>query len=157
MTEPETGQGAEPRLRLNDFLPYRLSVLSNTISSAIAARYQSAFGLTIWQWRVMAVLGETPGLMASQVLKENEANPEVQEKEAHKEKEENQDNQELLEKEVARVQLDQADLKVQLGNGALLEKGEHEERLGSEDSLGNQVHTYNTITLTVKARQNFTI
>lgn len=67
MTEPEKDEGAEPRLSLNDFLPYRLSVLSNTISSAIAARYQSAFGLTIWQWRVMAVLGETPGLMASQV------------------------------------------------------------------------------------------
>lgn len=67
MSEPEKGQGREPRLRLNDFLPYRLSVLSNTISSAIAERYQSAFGLTIWQWRVMAVIGETPGLTASQV------------------------------------------------------------------------------------------
>ncbi|MCI4646090.1 MAG: MarR family transcriptional regulator [Hyphomonadaceae bacterium] len=64
-TEENTGSG--PTLSLSDFLPYRLSVLSNTISSSIAARYQSAFGLTIWQWRVMAVLGETPGLTASQV------------------------------------------------------------------------------------------
>ncbi|MEM0985738.1 MAG: MarR family winged helix-turn-helix transcriptional regulator [Pseudomonadota bacterium] len=49
-------------LRLGDFLPFRLSVLSNTISSAIAVTYENRFGLNIWQWRCMAVLGETPGL-----------------------------------------------------------------------------------------------
>lgn len=67
MTQPSANRTSGARLRLAEFLPYRLSVLSNTISSAIAARYQSAFGLTIWQWRVMAVIGETPGLTASQV------------------------------------------------------------------------------------------
>ncbi len=54
-------------LRLSAFLPFKLSVLTNTISRRIAERYDREFGLTIWQWRVMAVLGETPGLSASAV------------------------------------------------------------------------------------------
>ncbi len=54
-------------LKLKEFLPYRLSVLSNRISSDIARRYQERFSLTIPQWRVMASLGETPGLSARQV------------------------------------------------------------------------------------------
>ena len=55
------------KLKLKDFLPYRLSVLSNRISSDIARRYQERFALTIPEWRVMASLGETPGLSARQV------------------------------------------------------------------------------------------
>ena len=55
-------------LRLRAFLPYRLSVLSNTISKQIAALYQSQFGLSIWQWRVMAVLGEAAGLDATEIV-----------------------------------------------------------------------------------------
>jgi DNA-binding MarR family transcriptional regulator len=54
-------------LRLSAFLPYRLSVLTNTISRRIADRYDAAFGVSIWQWRVMAVLGEAPGLSATEV------------------------------------------------------------------------------------------
>ena len=54
-------------LRLSAFLPFRLSVLTNTMSRRIAERYDQEFGLSIWQWRVMAVLGETPGLSASAV------------------------------------------------------------------------------------------
>ncbi|MEL6388096.1 MAG: MarR family winged helix-turn-helix transcriptional regulator [Pseudomonadota bacterium] len=56
-----------PSLRLSEFLPYRLSVLSNTVSSGIADAYGARFGLTIWQWRCMAVIGETPGLAARDV------------------------------------------------------------------------------------------
>ena len=54
-------------LVLSAFLPYRLSVLSNTVSRAIADRYQREFGLSIWQWRIMAVLGESESLTASEV------------------------------------------------------------------------------------------
>ena len=49
------------------FLPYRLSVLTNTMSRAFARRYGERFGLSIPEWRVMAVLGRWPGLTASQV------------------------------------------------------------------------------------------
>jgi DNA-binding MarR family transcriptional regulator len=56
-----------PKLHLEKFLPYRLSVLSNTVSSAIAAAYFMNFGLSIPEWRVMAVLASTPGLSAAEV------------------------------------------------------------------------------------------
>jgi DNA-binding MarR family transcriptional regulator len=46
-----------PHFALEAFLPYRLSILANTVSNAIAREYQGRFGLTIPEWRVMAVLG----------------------------------------------------------------------------------------------------
>ena len=57
----------EPSLHLAAFLPYRLSVLSNRVSNAIATMYEREFALTIWQWRVLAVVAEGKGLTASQV------------------------------------------------------------------------------------------
>ena len=54
-------------LRLARFLPYRLSVLSNRISQDISALYSARFGLSVTEWRVMAVLGHEPDLSASQV------------------------------------------------------------------------------------------
>ncbi len=62
--EPEPGN---PTLELEDFLPYRLSVLSNTISGAIAEAYSERFGLSIPEWRVLAVLGQSPDISAKQV------------------------------------------------------------------------------------------
>lgn len=63
--EPPTTQHAQ--LELKNFLPYRLSVLSNRISSAIAREYSERFGLGVTEWRVMAVLGRNRGLSANQV------------------------------------------------------------------------------------------
>ncbi len=54
-------------LILEDFLPYRLSVLSNTVSAAIAEAYSDHFGLSISEWRVLAVLGRFPGISAGEV------------------------------------------------------------------------------------------
>lgn len=54
-------------LNLDHFVPYRLSVLTNRVSSAIARHYSDRFDLSIPEWRVMAVLGQTPGLSARQV------------------------------------------------------------------------------------------
>ena len=55
------------RLDLDRFLPYRLSVLSNAVSAAIAREYAQRFELGITEWRVMAVLGLLPGLSAGEV------------------------------------------------------------------------------------------
>lgn len=52
---------------LDRFLPYRLSVLTNLVSSAIADAYQQRFGLGIPEWRVLAVLARHPGLSAAEV------------------------------------------------------------------------------------------
>lgn len=54
-------------LQLEHFLPYRLSIVSNTISQAIADDYQSRFDLSVTEWRVMAVLARYPGLSAREV------------------------------------------------------------------------------------------
>ena len=55
------------RLQLEDFLPYRLSVLTNLVSTAIAGAYRERFGLSIPEWRVLAVLANSPDLSAAQV------------------------------------------------------------------------------------------
>ena len=54
-------------LELEKFLPYQLSVLSNTVSQAIARDYADRFQLSITQWRVVAVLGRYDGLSAREV------------------------------------------------------------------------------------------
>ena len=56
------------RLKLDEFVPYRLSVLSNRVSGAIARQYTERFGLTMAEWRVMAVLGSSPGLPARDLV-----------------------------------------------------------------------------------------
>jgi DNA-binding MarR family transcriptional regulator len=54
-------------LKLDQFLPYRLSVLSNTVSTAIATAYSKRFDLTIPEWRVLAVLADKPSLTAAEI------------------------------------------------------------------------------------------
>ncbi len=54
-------------LILENFLPYRLSILSNTVSSTIARIYDKRFSLSIPEWRVIAILGRFPGLSAVEV------------------------------------------------------------------------------------------
>lgn len=57
---------AEP-LKLEKFLPYRLAVLSNTVSTTVARAYDKRFNVSIPEWRVIAVLGRFPGLSAVEV------------------------------------------------------------------------------------------
>ncbi|HEY0198119.1 MAG TPA: MarR family winged helix-turn-helix transcriptional regulator [Rhodanobacter sp.] len=54
-------------LQLEHFLPYRLSILSNTISQAIAEDYQRLYDISVTEWRVMAVLARFDGLSAREV------------------------------------------------------------------------------------------
>jgi DNA-binding MarR family transcriptional regulator len=46
------------KLRLQDYLPYRLSVATNAVSRLIARAYESKFALKIPQWRLIAVLAD---------------------------------------------------------------------------------------------------
>ncbi len=55
------------KLKLQNFLPYRLSVLSNRISRAIADDYERQFSLSLLEWRVIAVLAEGDGLSAAKI------------------------------------------------------------------------------------------
>jgi DNA-binding MarR family transcriptional regulator len=54
-------------LILEDFLPYRLSITSHTVSTNIAHIYEKRFGVSIPEWRVIAILGRFPGLSAVEV------------------------------------------------------------------------------------------
>ncbi|MCJ7589807.1 MAG: MarR family transcriptional regulator [Woeseiaceae bacterium] len=54
-------------LKLENFLPYRLAVLSNTVSTTVARAYDKRFRVSIPEWRVIAVLGRFPGLSAVEV------------------------------------------------------------------------------------------
>jgi DNA-binding MarR family transcriptional regulator len=62
----KTNSGRTPRERpaangaafkLEDFLPYRLSVAANRVSRMFARRYSEAYGLSIPEWRVLAIVG----------------------------------------------------------------------------------------------------
>jgi DNA-binding MarR family transcriptional regulator len=53
---------------LEEFLPYELSVTASRTSRLFARRYEAAYGLSIAEWRVMAVVGRfgtiTPSAVA---------------------------------------------------------------------------------------------
>jgi len=57
-------------LILEKFMPYRLARLSSTVSTTIARAYDKEFGLSIPEWRVIAVLGRFPGLSAVEVAEQ---------------------------------------------------------------------------------------
>lgn len=57
----------EPLLTLERYLPYRLSLLSNKVSETVAKTYKDKFAISITEWRIMAVLGEYPGISADEV------------------------------------------------------------------------------------------
>ena len=58
----------EPKpLNLNEFLPYRLSVVTNKVSRNMGNIYSDKFDLSIAEWRVMAVLGQDKDLSADEV------------------------------------------------------------------------------------------
>jgi DNA-binding MarR family transcriptional regulator len=53
--------------KLEDFLPYRLSVAANRVSRLFARRYSEAYGLSIPEWRVLAMVGRFGTLSPSAV------------------------------------------------------------------------------------------
>ncbi|MCG7359716.1 MarR family transcriptional regulator [Roseomonas sp. ACRSG] len=61
-------QPEDDPLILQDFLPYRLSVVTEAVSSLFATRYQERFGISIPEWRVVAVVGQHGSLSTQQVI-----------------------------------------------------------------------------------------
>lgn len=59
LSQTEAAQGG---LKLDDYLPYRLSVASNAVSGLIARAYEDRFGLSVPQWRLICVLAEDGGI-----------------------------------------------------------------------------------------------
>ena len=52
---------------LERFFPYRLSVLSNTVTRALASLYESEHDLTIAEWRLLAILARFGPISANGV------------------------------------------------------------------------------------------
>jgi len=63
-----SGGDGEAGLRLDSYLPYRLSVASNAVSGLIARAYEDRFGLTVPQWRLLCVLAEDGRLSQVQIV-----------------------------------------------------------------------------------------
>jgi DNA-binding MarR family transcriptional regulator len=57
---------------LEEFLPYELSIAANRTSRLFARRYSEAFGLTIADWRVLAVVGRFGDITPSAVAERTE-------------------------------------------------------------------------------------
>ena len=56
-----------PDFDLESFLPYRLSVTTNRVSRAFAAHYEQEFGISIPEWRAIAVLGAFAPLSSNEI------------------------------------------------------------------------------------------
>lgn len=66
-SRPAKAASATAALHLTRFLPYRLSVLANTVSHTVAKLYDKRFGITIPEWRIIAVLGGGETLSAGEI------------------------------------------------------------------------------------------
>lgn len=52
---------------LEDFLPYRLAVLAGMVSQGFGRLYSERFGITIPEWRVIAMLGQHGTLTSKEI------------------------------------------------------------------------------------------
>ncbi|WP_271077068.1 MarR family winged helix-turn-helix transcriptional regulator [Aurantiacibacter sp. MUD61] len=59
----------QPASLLSRFLPYQLSLASNAVSGRIAMEYRQRWGLSIPEWRVMAVLGDAGAMTQRDLTK----------------------------------------------------------------------------------------
>ena len=62
----DVAQGEVPPLKLDDFLPHRLNVLSSLVSQALTRVY-GRHGIGIPEWRVLVTLGEN-GVMTGKAV-----------------------------------------------------------------------------------------
>lgn len=62
------GPGSTAPLDLERFLPFRLSVLANRLTRAVARVYMQRFHLSAPEWRTMAVLGLYGAMSANSVV-----------------------------------------------------------------------------------------
>jgi DNA-binding MarR family transcriptional regulator len=54
-------------LKLDRFLPYRLSVASNAVSTRISQSYRKRFGLKVPEWRLIAILAEHDSMTPQEI------------------------------------------------------------------------------------------
>lgn len=57
----------EAPLKLEQFLPYQLNVISNLVSQALSRVYAQRYGIGVPEWRVLVTLGQYPMMTAKAV------------------------------------------------------------------------------------------
>jgi len=57
----------EAPLRLEQFLPYQLNVVSSLVSQALSRVYAQRYGIGVPEWRVLVTLGQYPMMTAKAV------------------------------------------------------------------------------------------
>ncbi len=67
-TGPLPPDGGKLSLNLEHFMPFRLSVLANRVTRAVARVYARRFQLSAPEWRTMAVLGRYGAMTANSVV-----------------------------------------------------------------------------------------
>lgn len=65
---PAKEAAAQAPLRLQDYLPYHLTVTANAVSNLIGGAYRARFGLSVWQWRVLCTLGAEGPMTAREIV-----------------------------------------------------------------------------------------
>ncbi|MAV88499.1 MAG: MarR family transcriptional regulator [Rhodospirillaceae bacterium] len=54
--------------KLENFIPYQLAVVAESVSKAFSKTYAKRFGITIAQWRVLAAVGRESNCTASSIV-----------------------------------------------------------------------------------------
>lgn len=62
-----SGEGA-PGFELGRFLPYRVVALGQVMGQSLAREYAEEFGLTIPEWRTLALIGQHEAVTAARVV-----------------------------------------------------------------------------------------
>ena len=64
---PAQSGNADAALKLDQFLPYRLNVCANIVSTALSAIYADRYKIGVPEWRVLVTLGEF-GMMTAKAI-----------------------------------------------------------------------------------------
>jgi DNA-binding MarR family transcriptional regulator len=59
-------------MKLQKFLPYQLSVLSNKVSAGIAKFYREQYGVSVSQWRVLVLLSDLNNQTAKELTQKSQ-------------------------------------------------------------------------------------
>jgi len=62
-----TSDTQAPVLRLDQWVPYRLFIISARVAELVADYYGPRYGLSQAAWRILAVVGDKPGMSARQI------------------------------------------------------------------------------------------
>lgn len=60
---------ARRRVGMTDLLSFRLHSVANLLSRSAGMRYKRDFGVTLWEWRTIALVGGQPGISFKDLAK----------------------------------------------------------------------------------------